>query len=224
MAATARARTRYAGGVSEAWRETMLLDVPMRGVRAAAHDEALREGDPRFELDGVVLVTERGAFRYSVRRSATWLHGVSRTGPDRAAHASETLESAVAWLSLFTPVVDTDGTPIGLLGWDDAVRFALERGDAGDACWARPASAATRPHGAITPIAGLLERRLGVLRTVREVAAAMLRVPPALHGTNDAAQYVLGEDAAGAFGGFVTPRDLLRAIFGDPRTEERLAP
>lgn len=185
----------------------------MRGVIAVAHTETLREDDPRFARDGVVLVTEGGRFAYSVRRGSTWLHGVSRSGPDVAARASETLGDAARGFGLFVAVVDTDGTPIGLLGWDDVVRFALERGG-DDPRWEAPASAATRPFSAITPIAGILERRLGPVRTVREVAAAMLRRPAALHGTNDAAQALIGEESSG-FGGFVTPADLLRAVFGD---------
>jgi hypothetical protein len=195
----------------QSWRDTLLLDVPMRGVIAAAQSEPLREGDPRFERDGVVLVTDGGRFAYCVRRGSTWLHGALRAGPDASAHASETLSSAARDLGLFVAVVDTDGTPIGLLGWDDVVRFALARGG-DDACWGEPASATTRLHSAITPVAGVLERRLGPVRTVRDVAQAMLRVPPALYGTNDAAQALIGEKGD-AFGGFVTPRDLLRAIF-----------
>ena len=196
----------------------------MRGVIAVAHTEPLREDDPCFARDGVVLVTDGGRFAYSVRRGSTWLHGALRAGPDASAHASETLSGAARDLGLFVAVVDTDGTPIGLLGWDDVVRFALRcRDAASDACWKAPASAATRLHNAITPMAGVRERRLGPLRTVREVAEAMLRVPPALHGIHDAVQYQIGEEGRGP-GGFVTPRDLLRAIFGSPGRAPKSAP
>jgi hypothetical protein len=188
---TARPRwAGYAGGVSEGWRDTLLLDVPMRGVIAVDRTELLREDDPRFERDGVVLVTEGGRFAHSVQRGSTRHHGVPRMGPDAAARASETLESSARLSSLFVAVVDTDGMPIGLLGWDDVVRFALERGGGvDDACWDAPASMATRFFNAITPLAGILERRLGPVRTVREVAAAMLRVPLAsLGGLNSRAE------------------------------------
>jgi hypothetical protein len=52
------------------------------------------------------------------------------------------------------------------------------------------------------------QRRLGPVRDVRDVAVAMLRVPPELDNQNDAIQYLIDD-------GFVTPRDLCRGIFGE---------
>lgn len=106
---------------------------------------------------------------------------------------------------LAMPVVGASGAPVGLLGWDDSVRFALARG-ALDPCWRNRPATAVRAMGAITPIADIAQRRLGPVTSLHDVAVAMLRVPPGLGRPNDWTQYLIAD-------GFVTPYDLLRAIF-----------
>lgn len=100
-------------------------------------------------------------------------------------------------------MVDGDETPIGILGWDDVIRFALAHGAADRwATW--PARDATRPEHAITLIAN--GRRLDGAVTVGDVARALLAGPIDLGTQNDVQQHWMTE-------GIVTPRDLLRVIF-----------
>lgn len=198
--------TGYAMRVSQAWRQMLLLDVPMRSAITIPIELAasISDEDPRFEHRVIIVTDERGRFSYSIRLESTWR---SRLGDEVPARASQTLESVARSMWVYKPVVDTGGTPIGLLGWDDVVRFALERG-AGDPCWSAPPKAATRPGHGITPLANFRQRLLGRVRDVRDVAVAMLWMPPLLDDQNDGIQYLI-ED------GFVTPRDLFRAIFGE---------
>jgi CBS domain-containing protein len=100
-------------------------------------------------------------------------------------------------------VVDADETPIGMLGWDDIVRFALAHGSA-ERWSTQPARDATRPGHAITPVAS--GHRLEGAVTVGDIARAMLVGAIDLGTQNDALQRWTAD-------GIVTPSDLLRVIF-----------
>jgi hypothetical protein len=186
------------------WRDTLLVDVPMRPARTAERTEHLSPDDPRF-VDGVVLITDGGMYLFPVTRAYAGRPLDSMIGGISPARASYTIQRGVRAIGRgqSIPVVDTDSTPIGLLGWDDAVRFALAHGG-DDPCWSKPVGTAART--AITPIAEAHRFDAGVI-TVRDAAMVMLGEPAALGGMNDAQQFWTA-------GGAVTPAGLLGAIFG----------
>lgn len=183
----------------------------MRPARTAERTERVEASDPRF-VDAAIVITDGGRyFLHFKDQYAPYNPETNWMEDERPALASDTIGYGARAIgkSLSIAVVDAEDRPMGLLGWDDAVRFALAHG-ANDPCWYAPAVAATRPGYAITPLSGfppLAPFATGLVRTVRDVAEAMLRALPGLGDQDDGLQRWIDD-------GCVTPSDLLRAIFG----------